>query len=391
MCPNLKSLCLDLSQSGDIGSLCDAIMGLPNLKTVRLNCSNSVIPRGIIAAVTGSLSVLERLCITLDGLHPDDADILNLYLQDHKKSKCLRKLKLSPYILNVYPKIIYSIAAHPKLERLTVVRKDGIGEPLKKITCTKMVKLLSTLKHIGIRRCGMWADSLGELTPHEKCPNLLSLKIYGNSIGYLAGGFASEAIGAILRRCPSLKHINLGNTSLLKPHAIEIAKVIVETKMVVERITVGSNEIEDDGFCAIFSAVTPSIKEFYAHGCDITNKSMELLSDKLPRCNKLWGLGLNGNTEINDVGVAKLARAIRNHPSIRDVGCTIGFTAKGAQCLLKALRSCQRIRYVYLYNTGFKSASKLSDSDIAALKSFVPRNSVLIANHGISRYLKTAV
>jgi hypothetical protein len=53
-----------------------------------------------------------------------------------------------------------------------------------------------------------------------------------------------------------------------------------------------------------------------------------------------------------------------------------------------ALRVCPRLRFVYLYNEGYKASVRVSEDAKAALKRSLPPHATAAFDHYCSRYLK---
>jgi hypothetical protein len=74
---------------------------------------------------------------------------------------------------------------------------------------------------------------------------------------------------------------------------------------------------------------------------------------------------------------------------LRDVGITLSeMTDAGVARLAVALRTCPHLRYVYLYTTGFKAATKVTDEAKHALRDQLPPFATAAFDHRLSRYLK---
>lgn len=87
-----------------------------------------------------------------------------------RSSKRLFKLKISTGLL-ASPggsELIEAVASHSSLCKLTVVRPDGVGEPLRKGHCALIGSAIvrnRNLAALHLRRCGLWTDSLSALVP----------------------------------------------------------------------------------------------------------------------------------------------------------------------------------------------------------------------------------
>lgn len=83
-----------------------------------------------------------------------------------------------------------AIAAHQGLQKLTILRPDGMGDPLRRVQTAMIARCMHTNRHliaVHLRRCGMWSDTLAALVPPGVCPNVKRLKLDGQSLGYLSG------------------------------------------------------------------------------------------------------------------------------------------------------------------------------------------------------------
>jgi len=75
---------------------------------------------------------------------------------------------------------------------------------------------------------------------------------------------------------------------------------------------------------------------------------------------------------------------------LRDVGLTLSDTTDaGMAALAGALRTCPKLRFVYVYTTGYKSAAKVTPAGLKALKDSLPEFAMLASSHAFSRYIKT--
>ena len=153
-------------------------------------------------------------------------------------------------------------------------------------------------------------------------------------------------------------------------------------------LTLGSNDIGDVGLAAILKALPSTMKQLYLHGCDIHDEGLEALRLALAKMPDVWGLGLNGNP-ISDQGVGTLARALEGRDSLRDIGITLSdVTDAGIQCLADSVATCRHLRFIYLYTSGFKAATKITEQGKAYLRSKLPPYATAAFDHKLSRYLK---
>lgn len=146
--------------------------------------------------------------------------------------------------------------------------------------------------------------------------------------------------------------------------------------------------------------------------------------DALLRLPSLWGVGLNGNA-LSDVGVATLCQGLAGRKNLQDIGVTLSdMTDHGCQLLGEALSTCPSLRefprcyqalvssfcvpsshhqspppplpsppfpptgFVYLYSSGFKAATKVTDLGKEAIKKQLPPFCTPALDHRLSRYLK---
>lgn len=60
----------------------------------------------------------------------------------------------------------------------------------------------------------------------------------------------------------------------------------------------------------------------------------------------------------------------------------------GCEALASSLASCACLRFVYLYTSGFKAATKVTDAGKGALRAQLPPSATAAFDHRLSRYLK---
>lgn len=289
--------------------------------------------------------------------------------------------------------VLTAVGRHPFLQRLTLVRPEGTGEPLRKVHAVAIGIAMGTnrrLASVHLRRCGIWADVLASLLPPKPVPQLTSLKIDGSSIGYLSGTFLSEALDSLIDRMPNLASLHLGNNSISGAQAEALAESIKRHGGLphLESFTIGSNDLGNAGCAALLGVMPPGLRCAYLHGVDVDDEIVPAVADLLDRCPHLWGVGLNGNA-LTDVGAKDLATALRNRPSLRDVGLTLsGMTDIGVEYLASALKG-QSIRFCFLYTQGFKAASLVSQAGMEKLRACGDKT-LVVATHSLSRHLKHA-
>ena len=430
-CPNLRKLCVqdaDWTNWDDVAAAA-SIASLRQLQELRLQNSEASAERNPFASTARVLRVLPALRKLTLFTRLDAASLGDFvaYLNDRTASKRLFKLKVSTGLLAGAGgnDVLTAVATHVALSKLTIVRPEGMGDPLRKAQCSLLSAAMvrnTRLTALHLRRCGMWTDTLSALVPPAECPHIKRLKLDGNSLGYLSGAYFNEAMDTLLSRLPNLAALHLGNNQLDPRQAEGLAASLTRHHIdKLENLTMGSNDIGDAGLGAILAALPPTMKQvraaddhaggaqrrhgahtaltlarsppspasqLYIHGVDCTDASLTALREAMDRWPELWGLGLNGNP-ITDAGARALARALRDRPSLRDVGITLSeMTDEGVGKLAKALRSCANLRYVYLYTTGFKAAQKVTEEAKRNLRAQLPLYATAAFDHRLSRYLK---
>jgi Ran GTPase-activating protein (RanGAP) involved in mRNA processing and transport len=297
-----------------------ALAGLKQLQELRLQCNDIAAERNPFAAsvhVLRDLTHLRKLTL-FTRLDAASTEVLAQFLSDHSASKRLVKIKLSTGLISGSngADILQAVANHPGLQKLTIVRPDGMGEPLRKAQCTLIGQSVFQNKNIvalHLRRCGMWTDTLSALVPPGPCFHVKRLKLDGNSLGYLsgmfrmsvgeveenwqargsfAGSYFNEAMDSLLSRMPHLHALHLGNNQLDARQAEGLAATFLRHKMnCLENLTLGSNDIGDTGLSAILKALPPCMKQLYLHGIDCTDTGVMHLREAVEKWPELWGLG----------------------------------------------------------------------------------------------------
>lgn len=218
------------------------------------------------------------------------------------RSKKLVKLKLSTSLLSSPggTDVLMALAAHPALRKLTVLRPEGMGEPVRKAQCAAIALVMqhcATLRSVHIRRAGMWTDTLAALAPAVEAPNIECLKLDSNSLAYLSSTFFNDAMGAVLSKLPSLRALHLGNNQLDAAQAVGLAASLLKRGVggpggTLKSLTLGSNDVGDAGLAAVLKVLPVAMEQLYLHGTQITDAGVPALRDALGNMPKLWGLGL---------------------------------------------------------------------------------------------------
>jgi hypothetical protein len=85
-----------------------------------------------------------------------------------------------------------------------------------------------------------------------------------------------------------------------------------------------------------------------------------------------------------------LCDGLRNRKELQDVGITLSdMTDEGVGLLSEALATCPSLRFVYLYSSGFKAATRVTDAAKDVLRRALPPFATPALDHRLSRYLKT--
>lgn len=401
-CPNLRSLAVTDCDWAlwDAPSAAAAIAASGHLQELRLQCTDVAAggaaggPFGAtVQCALASLRGLHKLSL-FTRLEADATEALVAFLARADASPRLHKVKFSTSVLAgpAGAEIIKALGAHASLQKVTIVRPEGVGEPLRKAQCALLAAAVHANRSIialHLRRCGLWTDTLQALAPAGVCAHLLRLKLDSNSLGYLSGTFFNDAMDTLLSRFPSLQALHIGNNQLDAKQAEGLAASIARHRLdKLENLTMGSNDIGDVGLSAILKSLPRGMKQLYLHGIDCSDAGVVALKEAILRMPDLWGLGLNGNP-ISDVGATTLAEGIVGKTSLRDIGITLSeMTDVGCGRIATALQSCLRLRYVYLYTTGFKASTRVTDEAKKAFKEILPTHATGAFDHRLSRYLK---
>ena len=313
------------------------------LLELRLQCADALsAERNPFAAIVKrlpALALLRKLTL-FSRLDAQSMAALVSWLSDARASRRLVKLKVSTGLLagDGASALFAAVAAHGTLSKVTIVRPDGIGEPLRKAHCAALSVAIVKNTHLvslHLRRVGLWTDGLSALVPASTVKTLRRLKLDGNSLGYLSGAYFCEAFDALLSRLPMLQSLHLGNNQLDSSQIEGLAASFARYKMAaLDNLTVGSNDAGDRGVAQLLKSLPTSIKQLYLHGVDVSDAGIVHICAALPNFTSLWGLGLNGNVSASccqqEASVAKK----RPHPfTANRIRCAPHFAARlGHRC-----------------------------------------------------------
>jgi hypothetical protein len=375
-----------------------ALRGVQRVEELRLHCSDLVaydhspyneMVRALAPAPSvglgpgGALCELRKLTL-FTRLDAGGTAALAAFITTPQLSRRLVKLKLSTSLVSSPggTEVLAAVGRHARLQKLTIMRPEGMGEPIRKSQCAVLAQVMvqsRSLYSLHLRRAGMWTDTLAALVPAVTAPNIRNIKLDSNSLAYLSAAYFNEAMDSLLQRLPNLESLHLGNNQLDSAQAIALAASITRHKVTrLCNLTLGSNDIGDSGLAAILKSLPRGMKQLYLHGCDIHDEGLESLRAALEKMPDVWGLGLNGNP-ISDEGVGTLARALEGRDSLRDIGITLSdVTDAGIVRLADSIASCRHLRFIYLYTSGFKAATKITEAGKAYLRAKLPTYDELI-------------
>lgn len=304
VCPGLRKLTVhdvELANWSD-ESISDAMAGLSKLEELRLHASDlTQYQESPFAAIvhmlaSGRLTTLRKLTL-FTRLDAAGTAALAAYLSDPNCSRRLMKLKISTALISSPGglEVLLALGRTVALQKLTIMRPEGMGEPLRKSQCAIIAQLMVSCKQlysVHLRRAGLWTDSLSALCPASVCPNIRNLKLDSNSLAYLSSSYFSDSMDMLLSRLPSLTALHLGNNQLDSGQAVALAASLTRHRInKLENLTLGSNDIGDAGLAAVLKALPNGMKQLYLHGCDIHDDGLGSLRDAMMRMDSLWGLG----------------------------------------------------------------------------------------------------
>lgn len=305
-------------------------------------------------------------------------------------AKQLVKLKMNYKLVN--KQIIDEIVKLPCLEKLSFVNAPY------PITVSEFAEYLGVafakmhnLRKLCLRNCKLSsADITGILNAFnrtlDKPSSIKHFKLDGNIIGY----DYNETFNVLPKCMPSLQMLNLANNCMDSSICRHLGSIIYQLPH-LKHLTLGANSL-CSGIKYIIDALPSTIEQFYMHGCSdsiVDNEVIRLaLSSNLSRMHNLWGLGLNGNY-LTDHDVLCILNVLP--PSIRDIGITnVSLTNEFMEEIARTLTSrCPKLRYVYLYNIGYKSATSVSFDGLNKFyKALTAKTGILVSNFAISKYVK---
>lgn len=311
--------------------------------------------------------------------------------------------KLKMHSSNIRVKVIQAISKMSNLERLTIIGNNKSGY-ITKITseCAYVLGSLlvnmKNLKRLHLRRVGLNNEQLERfilgIKTSGKSLSIQCLKLDGNCLGYFIPITPiTEKFIEIGTYMPLLEILHIGNCSLEHNSATIIAAVIRNIRN-LKRITLGSNSFGPYGIKEILDDMPSTLEELYLHGCSDEKANNHIFCDSLIRYmsinTRLWGLGLNGNN-LDGNDIYNIVKSMP--PTIRDIGITNEDLKDEYMKLIGSTiaERCPRIRYVFLYTTGFKGAKYITSDGLVSLQKELARTSgLLVSENKLSRYIKHA-
>lgn len=307
-------------------------------------------------------------------------------------AKNIVKLKLEFSLIT--KQIIDEIAKLPCLKKLTFAGKGMVIEEIDFRHFGETLAKMPDLQKLRFCGCGLNATRIISLLTAfdhamDKPSCLKRFKIDGNRIGTIPGN--NEVFDLIPKCMPLLEQLHLGNNNLDETHAVHIARIVRKLPH-LKNLTIGSNSLAGS-IAHIIDALPSTIQQLYMHGCcsdgDDNEYFRQALVRNLPRMDSLWGLGLNGNSFTGE----DIVSIVKSAPqSLRDIGITSTHLEDTdmkpiARCLSY---QCPNIRFVYLYNCGFRASTRVSTSGLRQFNAeLVAKHAILVTNFDISRYVKT--
>ena len=89
--------------------------------------------------------------------------------QRYRGQTVLTPLALDDIVSYLFAKpdaVLQAIGRHGKLQKLTIMRPEGMGEPIRKAQCAVLAQVMvqcASLFSLHLRRAGMWTDTLAAL------------------------------------------------------------------------------------------------------------------------------------------------------------------------------------------------------------------------------------
>jgi hypothetical protein len=364
------------------------------LKTLILDSTDQQLGLGSFKHL-GELKCLSKLSL-LCTIHANCIDDLTRFLSTHS----LRKFKIGSATLSMLQpgdasKIILSIK---KLQKFSLVKTDfyetGVGHighilPLEPEVFAAMQKLLLTNKNLfsfSIRKLERVDEKCWKaLKPTIKLDRVTILKLDQNSLSWTFSDYED-----FFSKFPNLKVLNLNYNYFTQYNSLKLFSSISNMPK-LEQIVFGGNEIGDGGASNLIESLPSSIEQVFLFGCDIGDDGASKLFAKLcpgEKISKVWALGLNGNP-ISNVGAIALSNCLRTNPSLSDIGISFTkMTDMGIVDIASSLRFSTHLRYIYLFNQGFKSAALTTNYSRRELAANLPTNAIACFEISSSRHIK---
>jgi hypothetical protein len=287
------------------------------------------------------------------------------------------KLSLSQLPIAMYDTIITSLTQIPRLRSLTLTGMDYLLDefPIERLAECK------NLKHLRLSNGNAPQALSALLLPLEKL-SLVSTRIPEIPDEFLrrlmarpkaelpfkvfrfvppAASYAdfTPTLDAILHNAPHLERIVLSGIATAHGDPVDL-RFRHLTKL--KSLTLGSTPLANfKDFC---DSLPDGLECLYIHGTHLT--TMTPLVQNLSRLN-LWALGINGNP-ITDM--PRLCEALAQHaPNLENFGMTSSMlNGMSAWDCLRSLAPLKHLHHLFLYNTGYGAATRITDREMVELR-----------------------
>jgi hypothetical protein len=288
------------------------------------------------------------------------------------------KLNLSQFPIAMYETIITSLTQIPQLCSLTLTgMQDVLQFPIERLAeCKKLKHLrlsngtalqalsalllpLEKLSLVSTRLPEIPDEFLRRLAARPRPKAELPFKVF--RFVPPAGGHAdsTHTLHEILQNAPHLERVVLSGIATAHGDTVDL-RFRHLTKL--KSLTLGSTPLTNfKDFC---DSLPDGLECLYIHG--MHHKTMAPLIENLPRLN-LWALGINGNP-ITDM--PRLCEALAEHaPNLENFGMTSSkLDGMSAWDCLRSLAPLKHLHHLFLYNTGYGAATRITDREMVELR-----------------------